>query len=56
MENVSKKDLSNFKTSMVDLLNIIRKYEFCNTFYEELNDMAFNIEEILENHLEKENA
>ena len=27
--NVSKKDLTSFKMSMVEVLNIIKKYDFC---------------------------
>ena len=41
VKNVTEEDLSNFKKSMIDLLNVVRKYDFCYTFYEELNSMAF---------------
>lgn len=53
IENVTDKDLTEFKVSMVDVLNIIKKYDFCDTFYDELTDLAFSITCILEKHLEK---
>ena len=51
----NEEDLKLFKKSMVDLLNIMKKYEFCHTFYEELNSMAFDIEDVLKNNLTENN-
>ena len=56
IKNVTEEDLSNFKKSMIDLLNVVRKYDFCYTFYEELNSMAFDIEDILKSHMEEEDV
>lgn len=53
IENVTDKDLTDFKVSMIEVLNIIKKYDFCDTFYDELTDLAFSITCILEKHLEK---
>ena len=53
IKNVTEKDLADFKVSMIDVLNIIKKYDFCNTFYDELTDLAFSITCMLEKHLEK---
>ena len=53
IKNVTDKDLTDFKVSMVEVLNIIKKYDFCNTFYDELTNLAFDIEYTLEKHLEK---
>ena len=53
VKNVTEEDLADFKVSMVDVLNIIKKYDFCNTFYDELTDLAFSINYMLEKHLEK---
>ena len=53
IKNVTEKDLSDFKVSMVEVLNITKKYDFCNTFYDELTDLAFSITCMLEKHLEK---
>jgi hypothetical protein len=54
--NVTDKDLTDFKISMVNVLNIIKKYNFCNTFYDELTDLAFTIGYSLEKHLENKNV
>lgn len=56
VKNVTEKDLSDFKVSMVNVLNIIKKYDFCNTFYDELTDLAFSIEYTLEKRLENKNV
>lgn len=53
VKNVTEKDLTDFKVSMVNVLNITKKYDFCNTFYDELTDLAFSITCMLEKHLEK---
>lgn len=53
VKNVTEKDLTDFKVSMVDVLNIIKKYDFCDTFYDGLTDLAFSITCMLEKHLEK---
>lgn len=53
VKNVKEKDLTDFKVSMIDVLNVIKKYDFCNTFYDELTELAFSITCMLEKHLEK---
>lgn len=53
VENVTQKDLNNFKKSMIDLLDVVGKYNFCYTFYEELNSMAYDIEDVLKSHMER---
>lgn len=52
-EKVLTKDLQEFKIKVCDILNILNKYEFCKNFYEQLNFMAFDIQETMENNLEK---
>lgn len=56
IKNVTEKDLTDFKVSMVEVLNVIKKYDFCNTFYDELTDLAFSITCMLEKHLENNNV
>ena len=53
VKNVTEKDLTDFKVSMINVLNIVKKYDFCDTFYDELTDLAFSINCMLEKHLEK---